>query len=92
MHFTDLNGDYQFINPTIQSGIPYRIEFSELPEGFTISNGGGTVKTETVFVNDVRCDVDLGIFIPGECVTESDGSPNSNDIRVVTTCFVNGDI
>ena len=40
--FTDLNGDYQFINPTIQSGIPYRIEFSELPEGFTISNGGGT--------------------------------------------------
>ena len=43
-------------------------------------------------MNDVRCDVDLGIFIPGECVTESDGSPNSNDIRVVTTCFVNGDI
>jgi len=90
--YTDVNGDYFFSNPSIMDGVDYRIEFSNIPDGYTSSVEGTDNGTETQFVDVISCEVDYGILNPEGCFDLSDGDPSSNDIRVLTTCFVNGDI
>ena len=77
---TDSNGDYQFTDPSIINGNPYRIEFSNIPDRFQSSIEGVDNGTETQFVDAISCDVDFGIIDP---IFFCQDNPT-----VVTPCYV----
>ena len=76
---SDSNGDYYFTDPSIIDGISYRIEFSELPDGFTSSIEGTDNGTGIQFVEMLSCQVDYGIFDPEDFC--------SDDPLVAVVCF-----
>ena len=60
--FTDLNGDYYFSDPSIALGNQYRIEYSELPEGYVSSLAGVDNLTNTRIVDQVSCNIHFGVI------------------------------
>ena len=78
--FTDLNGDYYFSDPTIVSGNLYRIEFTELPEGYVPSLAGADNLTNTRLVDEVSCNIHFGVI--------NEAAFCGGNPMMVTPCYV----
>ncbi len=77
---TDLNGDYFFAGLT--DGKPYRVEFVNLPAGYSPTAKGSNNGTTTQFVTSPTCGASLGLNIPTNyCQTNP---------LLVTPCYLDG--
>ncbi|MEM1324942.1 MAG: SdrD B-like domain-containing protein [Bacteroidota bacterium] len=71
---------------------PYRVEFSTpLTPWLDAGASGADNGTDVQFVEAPSCEVNFGVVNPALCVAGSDGVVDSEDVLLITPCYVNGD-
>lgn len=71
---------------------PIRVEFSTPQDHLQPGSRGANNTTNTVFLDAPTTGVDYGVYDPAYCMGGTDDVEGSGDVRLVTTCFVEGRI